>query len=271
MGKFFKVIAFLIILAGASYTGAWFYIGGQIKTAISSQEDILKESIPNVVLENVQTTLSGFPKEFIITWAGDVKSENINVTIPLIRVKGWFAPGRPIDLSTPQGFTTHVKGLDPVTVDRFDVSVTLPKNWPGQDAGEAAIAQWQTMQEKLEIHNFEFSFKGKGMHLKSNGYITLDNRLQPAGIVTLILDDVSYVENMNERLKAQFEANKDMSAPQKKKMAQKIGLLSMITSAKDLSYTLRIVNNAVYLSFLKILPFKTFDWSREQQQEITAE
>ena len=207
-----------------------------------------------------------------MTWAGDIKSQDVSISIPLIRIKGWFAPGRPLDLSAPQGISTQLKGLDPFSVDRIDISVTLPKNWPGQDAGQAAIAQWQELQENLEIHNFEFSLKDKGLQLKSNGYITLDNRLQPAGIINLVLDEVGYIVEMNNRLKAKFEAGENMTPAQKKKLAQKIGMLTMITSAEDLSYTLRIVNNAVYLSFLKLMPFKFIDWSREAPQvNLTAE
>jgi hypothetical protein len=271
MFKFFKVIIVLIFVAGACYIGAWYYIGSQIKNAIASQEQVLKKNMPNAVVQNVKTTLSGFPKEFIVTWAGDIKSEALDVTIPLIRIKSWFTSGKPIDLSTPQGFSTRIEGLDPFTVERFDISVTMPKSWPGEDAGIAAIKQWQEMQENLEIHNFEFALKESGLNLKSNGYMTLDSRLQPAGIINLVLDDVSYIEDMSDRLKAELQTNKDISLAEKKKLAQKIMALTMITSAKDLNYTLRIVNNAVYLSFLKIMPFKHFDWSRKEQAEATAQ
>ena len=45
MFKFLKVIIVLIVIAGVAYTAAWYYMGGKIKGAITTQEEALKVRI----------------------------------------------------------------------------------------------------------------------------------------------------------------------------------------------------------------------------------
>jgi|GEM_PF-2969951 len=260
MNKALKILTIIVVSLGLIYTSAWYYFGFKIKDAVSiSQQDIDKTG-QNITLVNSNTTLKGFPNQFNITWSGQLDASNGSLIIPAIRAKGWFVPGKPLDISAPQGIEVRTKTSAPVKLDRMDLSLTIPKNWPGHTAGAAKLSQWQTMQEKLEIHNFQLIFKDIGFHLITNGYIQLDKKLQPAGIFTLKLADVTYIEKKKEEIKSRLQTDASLTETQKKNLKRQYGTFAMLTSAKELEYKIRIRNNAIFLSFLKVMSFPFITW-----------
>jgi hypothetical protein len=270
MNKFLKILTIIVVSFGLIYTSAWYYFGFKIKDAVGiSQEDIDKTG-QNITLVNSKTTLKGFPKQFNITWSGQLDASNGSLIIPAIRAKGWFVPGKPLDISAPQGIEVRTKTGEPVKLDRMDLSLTVPKHWPGHTAGAAKLTEWQAQQEQLEIHNFQLVFKDIGFHLMTNGYVQLDTKLQPAGIFTLKLADVTYIEKKKEEIKSRLQTDTALNETQKKNLMRQYGTLSMLTSAKDLEYKIRIRNNAIFLSFLKVMSFPFITWPEPMMANTTS-
>jgi hypothetical protein len=260
MKKPLKILAIIVVALGLIYTSTWYYFGSKIKDAVGiTQEDIDKTG-QKITLVNSKTTLKGFPKKFNITWSGQLDAANGSLIIPAIRAKGWFVPGQILDVSAPQGIEIRTKNADPVKLDRMDLSLTVPKNWPGHTAGSASLSQWQALQEQLEIHSFQLIFKDIGFHLMANGYAQLDRKLQPAGIFTLKLADVTYIEKKREDIKTRLQTDTTLTDRQKANLKRQYGMFSMLTSAKDLEYKIRIRNNSIFLSFLKVMSFPMIKW-----------
>tara|TARA_R110002126_G_scaffold13118_1_gene56280 strand:- start:522273 stop:523157 length:885 start_codon:yes stop_codon:yes gene_type:complete len=260
MNKTLKILTIIIVALGLTYTATWYYFGSKIKDAVGiTQEDIDKTG-QKITLTNSKTTLKGFPKKFNVTWSGQLDAANGSLIVPAIRAKGWFVPGQALDISAPQGIEIRTKDSAPVKLDRMDLSLTVPKNWPGHAAGATRLGQWQTMQEQLDIHNFQLIFKDIGFHVMANGYVQLDRNLQPAGIFTLKLADVTYLEQKKEEVKSRLQSEETLSDRQKANLKRQYGTLSMLTSAKDLEYKIRVRNNSIFLSFLKVMSFPMIQW-----------
>ena len=269
MQKFLITFLAVLLLISAAYTGVWFYFGSKISGIVEKSISNIGEDDPNLTLVNSKVSLKGFPKEFVVSWQGDIQLPQGTLKVPNLKAKGWFVPGSPIDVSTPQGM--HVKTSDGTEhkLDRLNLSLTMPKNWPGATAGIQALSEWQKTQEKVDIHKFEILMDEKGFHLHANGYLTLDKRLQPAGIIKLQFADVRLIEDKKKSLQEEIKTNKDLDDKQKKKMFQQIGTLSALTSTEDMSYTLRILNNTIKLSIIPLTKFPVIRWPDKQAENIT--
>ncbi|MCS5596083.1 MAG: hypothetical protein NZ828_02410 [Alphaproteobacteria bacterium] len=259
-----KISILIIALVGIvviGYSGVWFYTGSKIKNAVSIEQADLGDSAQDVNIENVKVTLAGFPNEFIVTWSGDIKTDDAHIHIPALQAQSWFAFGKPIKISAPLGLQVSMKDQPPVKIDNFSLDVSLPPTWPGHESGKQALSLWQTENEQLTINDLHLASETIGFNLNSSGYLTLDKNLQPAGVIQIKFNDISFIEKKKVELKAYIEQNHEtMTKDDKKKVLRQMATLAAFTSAKDMEYTIKILKNSVYISFLKLMQFPFINW-----------
>ena len=206
-------------------------------------------------------TLAGFPNEFEITWSGDIQTSEGTLNIPALRAKSWFAFGKPVNFNAPQGFQINVENQEPIKIDHFNLDLTMPPNWPGYNAGKAGLALWQSLNEQLMISNFNLASTSIGFDVSADGYMTLDRNLQPAGVIQLKFNDISYIEKKKLEIKEKIEQGAaNLTDEEKKAILRQMATLAAFTSAQDMNYTIKILKNSVFISFLKLMQFPHVNW-----------
>ncbi len=260
--KISLVIIALIALAGIGYTATWFYIGSKIKSTVSLEKSDVLQNNPDLKVENVNVNLTGFPDKFIVTWSGNVSTNEGRLDIPELNIKRtWFGIDKTINLNAPHGFQINVENQEPIKIDHFNLNLTMPPNWPGYHAGKAGLAIWQSLNEQLMISNFNLASSSIGFDVSADGYMTLDRNLQPAGVIQLKFNDISYIEKKKLEIKEKIEQGAaNLTDEEKKTILRQMATLAAFTSAQDMNYTIKILKNSVFISFLKLMQFPHVNW-----------
>ena len=185
MKKFFsRLISFLsivIIAAFAAYTAFWFYVAGQLNntaTDIWTHQD--KYSIKIV---GEQPRAQGFPAPPKLIFNGSVTDKNGNTySSPSFALQGFPIQTQALRITADQGlnFSGPVFKKE-VNLDSFDLQVRIPYGFPSR-INRQSLQVWQKAGGTIPVERLDIT--RSTLHLAGDGYVTVDESLQPAGALS---------------------------------------------------------------------------------------
>lgn len=271
MKRALKIFVLIFAVLGIAYTSVWFYTGTQIKKAIIFEPQLSEAGQPLISFENQKASLSGFPKEFRLTWSGTIITPTHKIDIPKLTGKSWFAQGNPIRIQAPDGIkVSSAANEQPFEIERFDIVFTIPKNWPGFKAYKTDIGHWQSLNEQFTLDRFNMVMKDVGLTVSADGYMTLDKKLQPAGVVNVKLDDIRLIKDRVESIKTRLQNDKNLSKTEQKQLIQQMAVFSTLLQTSDEKHTIRVLDNSIRYSFFRLKQFPMIEWEEAKADTPTT-
>lgn len=186
----------------AAYVNIWFY-GAQVmqKEAIAAWDTIQKQGL---FISNPAPVVSGFPGPYILTWSGQIKNNDLEITIPTLRLTFFPIPYTPMTIDLPNGVMIEGKKLDlppdqkVVMFQSLMFKIEIPRSLP---------VQW-IKSEVQKLHDQGVAFRlldmaatgpkldDKWLRFSGKGHMTYDDLLQPTGSVHIQFDDPAMIEDM---------------------------------------------------------------------------
>lgn len=257
MKSFFQnlisLISILIILAFIAYGVFWFFVSNEMSKALdrvwANQEEYL------ITINGEKPNVTGFPASPKITFSGNIVDRNgLTYSAPEFTYQGFTVPSQAVTFKAPQGFDFSGPVFKTIVhLDNFLLKVRIPADYPNRFDAQT-LSAWQKRGGTLPIENLEIA-RGS-LKLTGDGYLNLDPKLQPAGLITVTvsgLDDL-----LNELVQ-----NGTMGEKQALMAQSLINLMSQKdpeTGVNAITTGIRIQEGGVFLGPLRVASLPEWKW-----------
>lgn len=277
----------LCALFAAIYSAFWFYAAHQLKQdALRIAEDFRARGIK---MDSTPPALEGFPgaprlryQNILLSPDDSAAADGTNVqqaakrgraentggntdtaalAIPALSVQSFFTPGSSVHISLPRGAALYGAGRQIVSLDRLDADLTLPERFP-KNLSAPSLSRWrQSDTARLTLNALDI--RRDSLNIHGNGYLALDDSLQPAGLFEInttghmaLIDDLESGGILNTGAAAILRMA--LAAVSDRQNAQ---------GAQVLETTIRIRNSALYLGPLRVASLPQFVWPADPSDD----
>jgi Uncharacterized protein conserved in bacteria (DUF2125) len=176
MKKLFFWIFSLLVLVSLLYGGLWIfsykYLTQEIDRIYAEAPEKGYEFLGN------KPVLTNFPFIPEIFYSGGFKVTNTLILFPEARLKGFPIPGLTFTLNMPRGVAIDgIVNPDIWALDSLKADIVIPYTVPGDYMYET-LSDWQQSGGRFDLRHFEL--KRHGLQMEGNGYLALDESLQPS-------------------------------------------------------------------------------------------
>lgn len=198
--KWLRLFLGLALFCAFVYAGFWIWLAAQIRD--SAQDKILEiQSLPDSSVILRALDLSGFPGPPVLRFSGTVRTDRIQLHIPLLTLRGFFLPRTTLTLDLPEGYAVHATGKDvPQSLFLLQLSrleIVLPRHIP-ERFSNADMQAWQAQGEAVQIQDFVL-LRDDGLAVMGAGALGLDDGLEPdLRLRTTILRPELFLKTLTE-------------------------------------------------------------------------
>lgn len=248
-----SLISGLIILAFIAYGGLWIYVAQQmtrtLDTIWASQEEYL------ISIDALQPTITGFPAPPKAVFSGSLTDRNrFTYASPELSYQGFSFPTQAITINAPQGLDFSGPILKAsVHLDNFFLRVRLPADFPNR-YDRKTLEAWRLNGGTLPIESLKIS--RSSVKLEGDGYLTLDETLQPEGEIKVI---VSGLDDLIQEL----AKNKTIGEKQAIMAQSLLNLMSQkdeTTGISAITTALRIQQGGIFLGPMRVASVPEWKW-----------
>ncbi len=248
------LISSLVILAFIVYGVIWVLIAREMTRNL---DDIWNnQERYRIVIAGNEPAITGFPAPPTITFSGSVTDRNgLIYASPAFIYRGFPLPTQAITLEAPQGIDFSGPVLrTPVHLDMLKLRVRIPAGFPTKfDA--TTIRAWQQQGGTLPVEDLEV-LRGS-LKLDGSGYLNLDEKLQPSGMLTVKLTGIDDLLN-------ELVANKTIGEKQALMAQSLLNLMSQkdtATGETSITTGIRIQSGGVFLGPLRVASLPEWRWT----------
>jgi len=181
LSRLLTISSVLIILAFLIYAGFWFYIAQQMNRTVAAIW--LQQAEHAIRISGNAPKATGFPAAPKLVFTGSVTDKNGNIySSPEFIFQGFPVQTQALRLRAPKGLDFSGSVFHkPVHLDNFDLQIRIPYGFPPRmDRHNLQI--WQKAGGTIPVERIEI--RRSTLHLSGEGYLTLDDELQPAGAIS---------------------------------------------------------------------------------------
>ncbi len=253
IGSLISIISALIILAFIAYGVFWVYVAGQMTKALDTIWNGQEEY--QIVIDGEQPAITGFPAAPKAVFSGSVTDRNgFTYAAPEFSYQGFSFPTQAITIAAPQGMDFSGPVLKTtIHIDDFFLRIRLPANFPNR-YDRVTLAAWREQGGNVPVE--ELRIYRSSVKLDGEGYITLDQTLQPEGEIKVKvsgLDDLIH----------EFVQNGSLGEKQAIMAQSLLNLMSHkdeTTGINAINTALRVQSGGIYLGPMRIASVPEWKW-----------
>ena len=247
--KIIVVLCLLLLVCAALYTGWWFVIVGIVKSQIKENPDIQI------------THIGGFPGPMVIEGSFSAtrlwQDQPQKIIVPEFTLRGFPIQILDATLTLPKGlFVEGTLDREIWALDQLEIKGPLPLDFP-QVVDQAAMTAWRDAGGHLTLNHFSFA-KGD-LKAEGAGTLTLDQALQPSGLINARIS--GHIEYLN------FLVEKGMVDKKDAMLASTIlrGLSSPDedTGVNHMDIGIRLQNQSLYAGPLAVAQLPALRWGND--------
>ncbi|PJB72575.1 MAG: hypothetical protein CO093_02530 [Alphaproteobacteria bacterium CG_4_9_14_3_um_filter_47_13] len=234
------------------YSIFWFFVANKIRNEIDAF--IINAPSQNIQITIYALSIRNYPFIPTVYFSGLISAEGNVIEIPLLLARSLFLPGSSLEIEMPQGLAI----LAPVdtalwSFDAIRIEAIIPKSLPAQITLED-LALWKESGQTLELTNLEI--EKNTLTIKGNGYLLLDNNLQPAGSLTI--QSTGHIEFLHWLQQNQYIKRKE--ALLSGMVLVGLSQTDPLTKESVMKTVLTVQNRTVSIGPLQLIIFPAFDW-----------